>query len=366
LNLFESRYEGAKIIMQEKGIDALWLIPSANMYYLTGFWPASQGGNISSLLSKSGKAIFIVPKMYYEQVSKQSWIKDIRIWKDRGEFDNILEDSIKELNLSSSNVAIEDRTWAEFMMRIKKNFRGIKLSLASKILKDLRIRKSEEEIKSMKKAGKIASEIINTITRKIDVGMTELEISGLIEYEGRKMGSEKMSFETITSFSNHSSKPHNEPGVEKLRKKDIIMIDFGPRFEKYCSDITRTFFIGEPTREVIKVYKATEEAQKKALSSVKSNMKASDIDKAARDFFKEKGYDGYFIHGTGHGVGLDIHEEPYITKESKSVIEEGMTFTIEPGIYLHNRFGIRIEDTLLVTDDGYEMLTSFPKDLLII
>lgn len=352
--------------MQEKGIDALWLIPSANMYYLTGFWPASQGGNISSLLSKSGEAIFIVPEMYYEQVSKQSWIKDIRIWKERKEFDNILKDSVKELHLSSANVAFEDRTWAEFLMRIKKSFRGIRLSLASEILKDLRIRKSEEEIKLMKKAGKIASEIMNTITRKIDVGMTELEISGLIEYEGRKIGSEKMSFETITSFSNHSSKPHNEPGVKKLRKKDIIMIDFGPRFEKYCSDISRTFFIGKPTEEVIKMYEATELAQKKALSSVKSNIKASDIDEAARDVFKEYGYERYFIHGTGHGVGLDIHEEPYITKESKSVIEEKMTFTIEPGIYLHNRFGIRIEDTLLVTDDGYEVLTSFPEDLLII
>jgi Xaa-Pro dipeptidase len=304
--------------------------------------------------------------MYYEQVFKQSWIKDIRVWKNRGEFNNILKDSVKELHLSNSNIAIEDRTWAEFMMRIKKNFRGIRLSLASEILKGLRVRKSEEEIKLMKKAGKIASEIMNTITRKIDVGMTELEISGLIEYEGRKMGSEKMSFETITSFSNHSSKPHNEPGVKKLGKKDIIMIDFGPRFEKYCSDITRTFFIGKPTEEVIKMYKATEQAQKKALSSIKSNIKASDIDKAVRDVFKEYGYERYFIHGTGHGVGLDIHEEPYITKESKSVIEEGMTFTIEPGIYLHNRFGIRIEDTLLVTDDGFEALTSFPKDLLTI
>jgi Xaa-Pro dipeptidase len=366
LNLFKSRFERAKKLMQERGIDALWLIPSANMYYLTGFWPASQGGNISSFLLKSGDAIFIVPEMYYEQVSKQSWIKDIRIWKGMEDFDNILKDSIKELNLSSSNVALEDRTWAEFIMRIKKNFGRIRLSLASEILKDLRIRKSEEEIILMKKAGKIASEIMNVVTSKIDVGMTELEISGLIEYEARKMGSEKMSFETITSFSNHSSKPHNEPGVKKLRKKDIIMIDFGPRFKKYCSDITRTFFIGEPTGEVIKVYKATEKAQKKALSSVKSNMKASNIDKVARDVFKENGYEGYFIHGTGHGVGLDIHEEPYIAKESKSIIEKGMTFTIEPGIYLRNRFGIRIEDTLLVTDDGSEVLTSFPKDLLII
>ena len=352
--------------MVEREIDALWLIPSANMYYITGFWPTSQGGNILSLLSKSGEAIFIVPEMYYEQVSKQSWIKDIRIWKERKEFDNILKDSVKELHLSSAKVSIEDRIWAEFLMRIKKNFRGIKLSLASDILKGLRINKSGEEIKSMKKAGKIASETMNAITKKIDVGMTELEISGLIGYEGRKRGSERMSFDTITSFSNHSSKPHNEPGVKKVKKKDIIMIDLGPRFKKYCSDITRTFFIGKPSEEVIKVYKATEQTQKKALSSVKPNMKASDIDKAARDVFKEYGYERYFIHGTGHGVGLDIHEEPYLTKESKSVIEEGMTFTIEPGIYIHNRFGIRIEDTLLVTDDGYEVLTSFPKDLLII
>lgn len=352
--------------MVEKEIDALWLNPSTNMYYITGFWQSSQDSNITSILSKDRDAIFVAPEMFKEQISKQSWLKDIRSWKEKREFGSILVDIVRELGLSKANVAIEDRSWARFLMGIQKDFPEINFSLASDILKVLRIHKSKEEVRFMKKSGEIAKEIMKMISEKIEVGMSELEISGLIEYEGKKRGSEEMSFKTIASFSKDSAIPHNEPNEKKLKKNDIIMIDLGPRYERYCSDITRTIFMGKISRKATKIYEAIKKAQEKTLSVVRPGIKAYDLNKVVRDTIREYGFEEFFIHGTGHGVGLDIHEEPYLTKENASKIEVGMTFTIEPGIYIPNKFGIRIEDTILVTYDGYDILTDFPKDLLII
>ena len=352
--------------MVDKKIDALWLFPSANMYYLTGFWPAAQDRAISSILTKTGEAIFIVPEMYERQISKQTWIKDIRIWRKKKDFEITLSKIVKEACLSKANIAVEDETWAKFLMRVQKNLSRAKISLASKILKELRIHKSTLEASYMKKAGKMAEEIMKDVIEELEVGMSELEISGLIEYLARKKGSKKMSFETIVSFGPNSSNPHSEPSERRLRKKDVIMIDLGPKYKGYCSDITRTIFIGEASSKAKKVYEAVAKAQHRALLAAKPGINACELDEVARKVIRENGFEKSFIHGTGHGIGLDIHEDPYITKENYLKIEKGMTFTIEPGIYLPNKFGIRIEDSILLTKDGYNILTNHPRELCIV
>ncbi len=218
----------------------------------------------------------------------------------------------------------------------------------------------------MKTAGKMAEEIMKDVIEELEVGMSELEISGLIEYLSRKKGSQRMSFETMVSFGQNSSNPHSEPSKRRLRKKDIIVIDLGPKYEGYCSDITRTIFLGEISKKAKKVYEAVSEAQDRALLAVKPGIKACELDGVARKVISEYGFEKFFIHGTGHGIGLDIHEEPYITKESDMGIEKDMALTIEPGIYLPGKFGIRIEDSLLVTEDGHDILTAYPKDLYMV
>ncbi len=353
-------------VMEIRNIDALWLFPSANMYYLTGFWPSAQDRPILSILSRNGESIFIVPEMYERQISKHTWVKDIRVWKKKEDFEIALNNVVKELHLSKGRIALEDRTLTKFFIKIQNSFSRIKFYPASNILKESRIFKSDLEVKYLMTAGNLAKEIMNDIIEELEVGISELEISGLIEYFARKKGSQKMSFETIVSFGKNSSNPHSEPGKRRLRKRDIIMIDLGPKYKGYCSDMTRTIFIGEVPKKVRKVHEVVAKAQNNALLATKPDTKACELDEAARNVMREHGFEKFYIHGTGHGIGLDIHEAPYITKENDSRIKNGMVFTIEPGIYLEEKFGVRIEDSVLVTDDGYDILTNYPKELYIV
>ncbi len=364
MDIFQSRFKKAIKILNKKNIDFLLLFPSTNMYYLTGFWASPEERTIFSLLSSRGDSVFVAPEMYENQLSRQTWIKDLRIWSGKRDQENIFCNLIKEFGLAKANIALEDKTWAGFLLRIQKNIPKAKFSLASNIIKELRICKTEEELEYMKRAGKIAEEIMKEVINELDSGVRELEIAGLIEYEARKKGSGKMSFETIISFGQNSANPHNEPGQKILKKNDIVMIDFGPRYNGYCSDITRTIFKGKPQERKKKVFKIIAEAHNKAISTIKPGIKACEIDKAAREVIESYGFEKFFIHGTGHGIGLDIHEEPYITKDSSMKLKNGMTFTIEPGAYIKDMFGIRIEDSLIVTEEGCDSLTYHPKGLL--
>ncbi|KON27071.1 hypothetical protein AC481_05835 [miscellaneous Crenarchaeota group archaeon SMTZ-80] len=366
MDTYQSRFNKVIKNMEKKSVDFLFLFPSANMYYLTGFWPQPEDRAIFSILSNKGDSFFIAPEMYEGQILKHTWIKDVKIWKTKVDFERVFDELVKEFKMHKANIAIEDRTWADFIIRIQNKIPNSKISLASNLIKDLRIRKTTEEIMFMKKAGTLAEEIIKKITENLDIGISELEISGLIEYEARKKGSKRMAFDTITSFGQNSANPHNEPSEKKLRQGDIVMIDFGPRCNGYCSDITRTIFKGKPTKKAESIFKIVAEAHDRAASAIKPGIKASELDKLARGAIRKYGLDKFFIHGTGHGLGLDIHEEPYIKKDSSIKLDEGMTFTIEPGIYLPNEFGIRIESSYLVIDDGYDSLTSNPRDFIFV
>jgi Xaa-Pro dipeptidase len=352
--------------MEKNDVDFLFLFPSANMYYLTGFWPQPDERAIFSILSSKGDSLFIAPEMYEGHILKHTWIKDLKIWKTKVDFEKIFDELIKEFNMHKANIAIEDKTWADFIIRIQNKIPKSKISLASNLIKDLRIRKTAEEIMYMKKAGKLAEEIMKKIIENLDIGISELEISGLIDYEARKKGSERMSFDTITSFGQNSANPHNEASKKKLEEGDIIMIDFGPRCNGYCSDITRTIFKDKPSKGMEKIFKIVTKAHDKATSAIKPGIRASELDKLARKIIIECGFEKFFIHGTGHGLGLDIHEEPYIKKDNSTKLDEGMAFTIEPGIYLPNEFGVRVENSYIITDAGYDPLTSNPRDLIIV
>lgn len=366
LDIYQSRFNKIIKNMEKEGVDFLFLFPSANMYYLTGFWPQPEERAIFSIFSNKGDSCFIAPEMYEGQILEHTWIKNVKIWKTKIDFGRIFDGLVKEFKMHKANIAVEDKTWAEFIFRIQNKIPDSKISLASKLIKDLRIRKTEEEIKFMKKAGTLAEEIMKKIIESLDIGISELEITGLIEYEARKKGTKKMSFDTITSFGKNSANPHNEPSNKKLRKRDIVMIDLGPKFNGYCSDITRTIFKGKPTKKAEKIFKIVSEAHDKATSAIKPGIKASELDKLARGAISKYGFEKFFTHGTGHGLGLDIHEEPYIKKDNSTELDEGMTLTIEPGIYLPNEFGVRIESSYIVIDGGYDTLTSNPRDYIVI
>jgi Xaa-Pro dipeptidase len=172
------------------------------------------------------------------------------------------------------------------------------------------------------------------------------------------------SFDTIIGSGPNSALPHYTAGDKVLNPGDSIVIDFGGMYQGYCSDMTRTVMLGKATSEYKEVYEAVKGGQLRALEAVKPGMKASDIDAAARNYITEKGYGDYFIHRTGHGIGMEVHEEPYINNISDTVLQPGMVFSIEPGVYLPGKFGVRIEDLVMVTETGVEVLNKFSKELI--
>ena len=215
-------------------------------------------------------------------------------------------------------------------------------------LSSLREIKSEEELKSIKKACKIAQRTVADAFDFLTANVTELEVKDFIEERYKALGASGASFDTIVAFGKNSAVPHHETGKRKLKDGDVVLIDTGAKVGGYCSDITRTAFFGKPDREFIKVYNAVLFANMKAEQGICGGISGKDADKIARDVLTEKGYGEYFTHSLGHGVGLEIHESPRLSPSAETEIKENAVFTIEPAVYLDGKFGVRIEDTCVM------------------
>lgn len=230
----------------------------------------------------------------------------------------------------------------------------------------LRMIKTEEEIALIAKAESIGDEAFNHIINYIEVGMTEKQVALELEYVMKSLGADGLSFDTIVASGSNSSMPHAVPTDRVLEDGDFVTLDFGCVYKGYCSDMTRTVHMGdEMTEKELQVYTVVLNAQKEALKAIKPGMVCSDIDKVARDYIAAHGYGDYFGHGLGHGVGLYIHEEPRFSRACDTVLQPGMVLSVEPGIYIPGEFGVRIEDLIVVTEDGYENLAASPKVLIL-
>ncbi len=234
-------------------------------------------------------------------------------------------------------------------------------------LSHLRMVKDSQEIQYIREACKITEASVFNCLSLLKEGVTEREISTKIDHEFRMQGADGPAFETIVLFGKNSSLPHGKPGDRCLSIGDIVLIDCGCIYKGYCSDLTRTFVYGViPSTWFTDIYNIVLTAQLNALSALKPGKKTNEIDQIARYYISGKGMEAYFRHGLGHGVGLEIHELPRLNTDSSFILREGFVVTIEPGIYKPNKGGVRIEDTVLITENGYERLTTSPKELTVI
>lgn len=241
----------------------------------------------------------------------------------------------------------------------KKRLKGTHLEPMKNKIEGMRLFKDNEEIKNLKKSQSINEKTFERVKKLLKNGMTELEIAWLIKTIGHELGAEDISFEPIVAFGPHSAVPHHENTNTKLKSGDIVLIDMGMKFKGYCSDMTRTFFTKKPTMEQSNVYEKVLQAQTAAIRAIKPGVKCSQLDQIAK---KSMGaFAENFGHSLGHGVGLDIHEAPSLSSRSKETLKENMVITVEPGIYLPGRFGIRIEDMGRVTKTGFENFTQIQK-----
>ncbi|MCR4662840.1 MAG: aminopeptidase P family protein [Endomicrobiaceae bacterium] len=332
--------------------NSLLLTDTKNIFYVTkapfeGFW----------LLMHNNRFIVITSRMIYGQV-KQYFKNNTEIFVIKTSFSDELIEICKKYKITTLSIDTANINYSLFKL-LNNKLKTNKISVCednNTIIEKRKI-KNKQEIKDIKKACDIVSEVFETVKRKVVPGMTELDIHFKIEEEFAKRHVVQ-SFKTIVASGPNSANPHHISGNRKIQKNDIVLTDMGCIYNGYCSDLTRTFFVGKEDKNKRKVWNIVKQAHDKALINVKENMKASDTDLFARNIIKQEGYDKNFIHTTGHGVGLDIHEAPVIGSKSKDILKEGMIITIEPGIYLEKKFGVRIEDTVLVTKNGYKVLTT--------
>lgn len=362
--IYASRKNGITELMMKNGIKAVVLSPSMNMFYTTGFNTFPGERLLVSILDVKGEVVFIAPKMYEQEIKEKGVFDNIITWDDSQDPKDILDSICREKGYAESVIAIEDTMWFNAFEKVFSAFKGARFIKASGIVGELRKYKAADEAEKMREASRLAEKALELVIPKIKAGMKETAVKELLETEMKNQGLSGPSFDTIIGSGSNSALPHYTAGEKILQAGDSIVIDFGGLYQGYCSDMTRTIMIGQATDEYRRVYEAVKGGQLKAIEAVKPGMRACDIDTAARSYITEKGYGDYFIHRTGHGIGMEVHEEPYISNISETVLQPGMVFSIEPGAYLPGKFGVRIEDLVMVTETGVEVLNKFTKELI--
>lgn len=348
-------------LQQRLSSDSLCLIENPlNLKYFTG-----SDIDTGYLAVSKENAYFLTDFRYIEVAEKYFKNTDVTVVlqeKASEQIKDIFEKENKtELLIETDHQSVSK---LEFFKKISKNI--VTDKTLDNIIYDLRIVKSDWELEQIAKAQEITDKAFAHALKFIKVGSIERDLALEIEFFMRKSGAESVSFNLITISGKNTSLPHGIPSEKQIQNGDFVTMDIGCKVNGYCSDMTRTVAIGFATDEMKKVYNTVLEAQKRALKTVKSGVVASEVDKAARDYIYENGYEGCFGHSTGHGVGLFIHEAPTVGPRSDKVLQPNMVITIEPGIYLKDKFGVRIEDMVAVTENGCLDFTKSPKELIIL
>ena len=333
----------------------------SNMFYLTEGYT---GEGVVYISSK--RRVIITDFRYTEQAERQAPAFDVvMVEKGKGHNQWIRElvdaESISELYFESDELSVD--SFDRLKAAVGEEIHYHPLNGAPEVIRQI---KTASEIVTMRKAGSITTEAFRAILPKIKEGMTEKELQIELDFTMLRLGADSMAFDTIIASGENGSLCHAIPGERKLRKGDMITMDFGAKVGGYCSDMTRTVALGQPSDEMRRVYETVLRAQKMCEDALKAGKVCSDIDKIARDYIDNRGYVGRFGHGLGHAVGIDIHEEPRLSYVCHDVLKAGVVITVEPGVYLPGVGGVRIENTCLVKENGCEPLTTADKELIIL
>ncbi|SIT85121.1 M24 family metallopeptidase [Edaphobacillus lindanitolerans] len=353
--------------LKENGIDAAFITTPDNVFYLSGFMSDPHERLLAVAVFKDAEPFIIAPKMEVPDVKAAGWTGGVIGHEDTDDAWEIVANAVKERDVHPASIAVEKvHMNVERFERLSTLYPEASFTGLDDKLNAMRNIKGEDELEKLRKAAELADYAVEVGCREIAEGKTELEILMAIEFEMKKKGVSHMSFDTMVLSGPKTASPHGNPGTRKIQKGDFVLFDLGVVWEGYCSDITRTVSFGEPTDKQREIYETVRRAEQAAVDAVKPGIRAMDLDKTARDVITEAGYGQYFTHRLGHGLGISVHEFPSIHGANEIELQEGMVFTIEPGIYHPDVTGVRIEDDVVVTADGVEVLTKFPKELQII
>lgn len=353
--------------LSELGLDAIYLGPSTDLEYISGLDTHPDERVRGLMVSKEAKCFAMTPLLYKEEM--QNAFGDVPFyseWNDHEGFTDAFKLGCEKLGLVNKKIAFNDGVRAVDMLAIRDSM-DIQLCNGAKVLDPLRSRKDGKELDLLREASRMVDHVVYKLIDFIKPGMTEKDIIKKIPDFFEEAGADGMSFGPIVASGPNGSMPHYSGNKRVIQENDVIILDLGGRYKGYCSDTTRTLFVGTPTDEQKKVYEIVKKAQAAGEAAIRPGVTGQEVDRAARKVIIDAGYGDYFFNRVGHGIGLAVHEEPYIIEGNNKPLEPGNVFSVEPGIYMPGKFGIRIENLVAVKPDGTgEALNYSPRELTIV
>ncbi|TKC15924.1 M24 family metallopeptidase [Robertmurraya kyonggiensis] len=350
--------------MKEKDIEMSFLTSTESVFYLSGFYSDPHERLLGVAVFQEEEPFLICPAMEKEDAKKAGWPYEIIGYSDIENQWEIVQKAVSKRVNKVTQIGIEkEHMNVERYEELNKLFPGTSFVSAEEKLRKLRMVKDEKELSTIKEACALADYAIEVGCSEIKEGKTELEILAAIEFALKKKGVTAMSFSTMVLTGANGASPHGNPGQTKIQKGDLVLFDLGVVVDGYCSDITRTVAYGDISDKQREIYDTVLKAQLAAVEASKPGVTCSEVDLTARKIIADAGYGEYFPHRLGHGLGISVHEYPSLTETNDLLLEKGMVYTIEPGIYVPGVAGVRIEDDVYVTENGVEILTKFPKEL---
>lgn len=354
------RLERLRMRMVEKGLPAFMVTHPANRRYLSGF----TGSSGTLIVTEKDQHLFTDTR-YEEAACAEAPHYKLTIYRREREFKELLSRLLARSGIHRLACEAAHLTMARHRL-LEENLEGVELVPVEGVVEHLRQVKEEEEVRSVRRAVALAERAFSELLPEVAPGRSERDLALELEFRMRRLGAERAAFDLIVASGPRSSLPHGHPGERRLEAGDLVVFDFGAVFGGYCSDLTRTVIVGRADSWQEEVYNIVLAAHRAGLDAVRGGIAAGVVDLAARTVIEEAGYGDHFGHGTGHGVGLEVHEEPRLAPGREDQLVPGMLVTIEPGIYLPERGGVRIEDTVLVTEGGCESLCTLAKELMVL
>ncbi len=347
------RIEKLREFIAEKELDGILITHRPNLYYFTGSSPILGG----YLVVTPDDAVFLVPELEYEEAREASKVPVEKFKTGKELFERLSSFRLRKLG-------IEGRTSFSTIQTLKEKANVEDFTAVDDVIRELRIIKTKEELEVIERACRIADQAMMVALEEVSEGRREREIAAKMEYAMKMNGAEKPAFDTIVASGWRSALPHGVASDRRIKKGDLVVIDEGAVYRHYHSDMTRTIVVGSPNEKQREIYEIVLEAQRKGVEEARPGITAKELDTMVRDVIAEYGYGDYFIHSTGHGVGLEIHEWPRVSQQDETVLKPGMVITVEPGIYIPKFGGVRIEDTIVITESGAKRLTKMERELI--
>ena len=355
--------------MRTSKLDAVILNPGPTLTYLTGVHFHLMERPVVLFVAPGQDPVLVLPELELPKMELFPYkVQAAAYGENPSEWENAFRKAAQALGLDGKRIGVEPRQLRllEFS-HVKAGAPESEFPDASNVLSMLRLKKDKAEVDSMRRAVKIAQDALEATIPLIKIGMTERELSSELVMQLLKNGSDsEFPFAPIVSAGPNSANPHASPTERKLQAGDLLVVDWGAAYEGYISDLTRTFSVGEVEDEYQRIHKIVQESNAAGRAAGKPGVPCADVDKAAREVIEKSGYGKYFTHRTGHGIGMEGHEDPYMRGDNMQLLEPGMAYTVEPGIYLTGRNGVRIEDNIVITETGADCLSDMPREIRVV